>query len=283
MRLSASLENILKHFNHPALNIWFEGFQYPITEKNSGIVADKSIYGVRNGIAMINTTNTKDYYGPFGIMSEACKQMSQPFLKVTEVLMLQAEGALRGWNMGGTAQQFYERAIRKGFQELSAFGDAGSVDDYLAQDNLPAVDYVDPYNWDNNIEGRVTVGVKWNDSDDKETKLEKIITQKYIVCFPLSAEAWTTFRRTSYPRLFPVKLNPMSATVDWELQLRRIPLKETTNNALEMSSLAAALGGPQNGGTRVFWDNSDTWTFGDPADNPDNSSARVLKPNNFSN
>lgn len=283
LRLGASLENILKHFNHPGLNIWFEGYQYPITEKNSGIVADKDIYGVRQGIAMINTTNTKDYYGPFGIMSEACKQMSQPFLKVTEVLMLQAEGALRGWSMGGTAQEFYERGIRKSFQDLSQFGDVGSVDEYLAQDNLPVVDYVDPYNWDNNIDGRVSIGVKWNESDDKETKLEKIITQKYLACFPLSAEAWTTFRRTSYPRLFPVKLNPMYPNVDYELQIRRLALKESTNNTLEMSSLATALGGPQNGGTRVFWDNSDTWTIGDPSDNPDNVCGRVLKPNNFPN
>jgi hypothetical protein len=57
-----------------------------------------------------------------------------------------------------------------------------------------------------------------------------------------------------------------------------MPLKETTNNALEMASLSAAIGGPQNGGTRVFWDNSNTWTRGDATDNP---SQRVIKPNNF--
>ncbi len=278
LRLGASLENILKHFNHPGLTAWFDGYQYPITEKNAGITADKDIYGVRQGIAMSNTTDTKSGYGPFGITSESAKRMPQPFLKVTEVLMLRAEGALRGWNMGSTAQDFYERAIRLSFSENAQYGGNWSADAYLAQDELPVVDYVDPYNWDNNIAGRVSIGVKWNDADDQETKLEKIITQKYLCCFPLSAEAWTTFRRTSYPRLFPVVLNPMYPDVDYELQLRRMPLKETTNNALEMASLSAAIGGPQNGGTRVFWDNSNTWTRGDATDNP---SQRVIKPNNF--
>lgn len=95
--------------------------------------------------------------------------------------------------------------------------------------------------------------VKWNDADSDELKLEKIITQKYIANFPMSAEAWTTFRRTGYPRLFPVFLNNMPG-VDTELQLRRIPLVETSNNTLEIASLVEALGGPNNGGTRVFWD-----------------------------
>ena len=97
------------------------------------------------------------------------------------------------------------------------------------------------------------VDVKWNDADSDELKLEKIITQKYIANFPMSAEAWTTFRRTGYPRLFPVFLNNMPG-VDTELQLRRIPLVETSNNTLEIASLVEALGGPNNGGTRVFWD-----------------------------
>ena len=42
----------------------------------------------------------------------------------------------------------------------------------------------------------VQVGVKWDEGDSDEVKLEKIVTQKYIANFPQSAEAWTTFRRT---------------------------------------------------------------------------------------
>ena len=95
--------------------------------------------------------------------------------------------------------------------------------------------------------------VKWNDADSDELNLDKIITQKYIANFPMSAEAWTTFRRTGYPRLFAVFLNNMPG-VETELQLRRIPLVETSNNTLEIASLVEAVGGPNNGGTRVFCD-----------------------------
>ena len=132
--------------------------------------------------------------------------------------------------------------------------DESAIQKYLAIEKAKVVDYMDPYSGGNSIKGRVTVGVKWDDSNSKEELLEKIITQKYIANFPMGAEAWTTFRRTGYPRLFPVKLNNMPG-VDTELQIRRIPIVETENNSLEIqSTMIPALGGPNTGGTRVFWD-----------------------------
>lgn len=280
LRLGASLENILKHFNNPLLDIWFDGYQYPISEKATGIQAEKGIYGVRAGIAMINTTDTKSNYGPFGVMSEQAKDMPHPFIKLTEVEFLRAEGALRGWNMGGTAQEFYEMGIRQTFADNAPYDIENliDVDAYMAQETCDVVDYVDPLNFNHNIKGREAVGVKWNEADDNETKLEKIVCQKYIGAFPLSAEAWTTFRRTGYPKLFPVYINAMAPDVDWELQIRRMTIKKTTNNAIELAGLEAVLGGQQHGGTRVFWDNSDTWTRGEATDTPD---PIVVKPNNF--
>ena len=56
----------------------------------------------------------------------------------------------------------------------------------------------------NNMVSVTKIGVKWNEGDDLETKLEKIITQKYISLFPYSYEAWSELRRTGYPKLFPV-------------------------------------------------------------------------------
>ena len=35
-----------------------------------------------------------------------------------EAAFLRAEGALIGWNMGGTAQKFYEEGIKLSFQEF---------------------------------------------------------------------------------------------------------------------------------------------------------------------
>jgi hypothetical protein len=183
--------------------------------------------------------------------------MNEPFFKRTEATFLRAEGALRGWNMGGTAQELYEAGIRLSMNEYGI--DGAEIEAYLAQDELPAVEYRDYYKRENDIMGRVKVGVKWNEADDKEVKLEKIISQKYIANFPMGAEAWTTFRRTGYPRLFPVKVNNMM-NVDTEMQIRRESFVQNPNNGAEIAQITELLGGTQDCGTRVFWDVlSATW------------------------
>ena len=107
------------------------------------------------------------------------------------------------------------------------------MDEYLARtetvkdDNGNEIDYVDYYVNSNSCPGRIEVGVAWNDGDSDETKLEKIITQKWISMFPNGGyEAWTDFRRTGYPRLLPVpEENRWTGTPSFpvELQIRRIP------------------------------------------------------------
>lgn len=257
IRLSASLENIMKHFNHPLLTRWFDINSYAISDRETGITtpAASGVYGVRNGIMFRNlnvTGKDKGGYGPFGTLSGEFRYMHQDFFKRAECNFLRAEGALRGWEMGGSAQEFYEAGIRIGFTD-NGITDEQEIQKYIDQETCEVVDYVDPYQSKHNCPGRVKIGVKWNEGDDNETKLEKIVTQKYIANFPMSAEAWTTFRRTGYPRLFPVYVNNMPE-IDTELQIRRMPLVENGNNALDIASLTEALGGPQNGATRVFWD-----------------------------
>lgn len=281
IRLGATLENILKRYNHPLLTRWFDTNSYPIKEKTSGIQAPFSVYGVRAGINMRNNNTTgkdKGGYGPFSTLSGDFKYMHQSFFKRTEGLFLMAEGALRGWNtLGRTAKDLYEAGIRLCFQE-NGITDEEVINQYMEQTEARDIDYVDPYNNENNIAGRVKVGVKWDETDTNEEKLEKIITQKYIANFPMSAEAWTTFRRTGYPRIFPVDVNNMKDQgVDTELQLRRIPIEETTNNTLEIASLVQALGQPNTGASRVFWDKP-TETRGEQS--PDNEFALVI-PVNF--
>lgn len=128
-------------------------------------------------------------------------------MKMSEVCFLRAEGALRGWNMGGTAQSFYEQGIRTAYLE-----DRNSprkeyvnyVDDYLKVDASKGIPYVDPQGLTPDMPSVTKIGVKWNEGDSKETKLEKIITQKYIASFPYSYESWVDLRRTGYPKLFPI-------------------------------------------------------------------------------
>ncbi len=284
IRLGASLENILKHFNHPLLSRWFDTSAYAIKDKNTGVQATPDIYGMRAGLNMSSTNTTgkdKGNYGPFATLTNEYQYMAQPFFKRVEVLFLRAEGALRGWAMGGEAKDFYEKGIR-----LSLADDGVAKNDPLSEEVINAyinqtaadvrkVDYIDPYNSENNIAGRVTVDVKWNEGDSQELKLEKIITQKYIANFPMGAEAWTNFRRTGYPRLFPVKVN--SSDVDTELQIRRIPIEETTNNSLEIASLEEALGAPNSAATRVFWDIANE----ERGEKSDDNDFQLVIPKNF--
>ncbi len=279
-RLGGSLENILKRYDNPLLGAWFNRNSNAINTSSgsfSGISANQDWFGIRQGVAMINKSNEKNGYGPFSTCTQVVERMPRNYLKRTEVLFLRAEGALRGWNMGGTAQEFYERGIRLAFNENN-ITDELLISSYLNKETIGKQDLIDPYSAGNGIKGRVTAGVKWSDSDDNELKLEKIITQKYIAIFPQSAEAWTTFRRTGYPRLFPVKLNNMPK-VDTELHLRRIPIIETTNNKDEIkNSMEPAMGGPNNGGTRLFWD-VPTEQRGEIIE--PNSDSRVVIPVNF--
>ena len=57
----------------------------------------------------------------------------------------------------------------------------------------------------------ITTTPDFDDAANQEEQLEKIITQKWIACWPEGMEAWTEQRRTGYPKLF--KSKPTIATV----------------------------------------------------------------------
>ncbi len=256
LRLGGSLENIMKRQRSPLLKVWFttHGNILDAGGNSTGYMAeDEDFMGVRQGIAMINKSTKFKGYGPYSRAGAGMINMPLPWIKRTESLFIMAEAALRGWTVPGgvTAEELYRRGVILSFTENGLSKDDAEA--YLEQTTVEPVDYVDPYNTVNSLKGRVNVPAGWNDDDSNEVKLEKIITQKYIAVFPCSAPTWTTFRRTGYPRLFPVYLNNWPG-VDGELQLRRIPYVEDINNKQELATLPALLGGPNEGGTRLWWD-----------------------------
>lgn len=95
-----------------------------------------------------------------------------PFITGYESLFLQAEAAARGLGTGD-ARALYAAGIQASFDYLGATMDA----DYLTQ---PAVDFTT--------------------ATDLESKLERIITQKWVAMNGTQGfEAWTELRRTGYP------------------------------------------------------------------------------------
>ena len=266
-RVNASFESLLMSLDHPMTKYFISKNVDAITNTKTGAVtaAKSRIVGIRAGLVMESgqsvDVNPRVAYS--SLETDFISDAPTYYVKVSEVDFLRAEGAVRGWNMGGTAQFFYERGIRNA-QPEGRFDDsrqmyATYVDDYMKLEKAKAYTYVDPMDDANNMESVTTIGVKWNEGDAPEVKLEKIITQKYIALFPLSSEAWAEMRRTGYPKQFPV-LNAADYG-DGSLRngdlIRRIPFpgRGTTVGLDDITKTGLdALGGDDLQGTRVWWD-----------------------------
>lgn len=102
----------------------------------------------------------------------------------------------------------------------------------------------------------------WNEADDFEKKLEKIITQKWIAIFPNCMEAWSEYRRTGYPKLMPVVHNLSDGVVNSAEGARRLtyPADEYRDNTENLNAALSALAKESSNkkgdtmATRVWWD-----------------------------
>ena len=167
-----------------------------------------------------------------------------------EVWFLRAEAALRGWS-GEDAGTCYEQGVRSSFNQWRV----GEANAYLQSDHV-AADFVDTFTPDYSAKALCLVSPAWDEEASRETKLEKIITQKWIACYPEGCEAWAEQRRTGYPRLFPVLVNKSNGKIDMRTMIRRLnfPVSIISGNPAQYSALCEYLGGPDTGGTRLWWD-----------------------------
>ena len=101
-----------------------------------------------------------------------------------------------------------------------------------------------------------SITIKWNNNAPAAEKLERIITQKWIVLFFNGNEAWAEYRRTGYPQLIPVAYNGSGGVVNSATGPQRMPYpqEEYTNNAANVAeAVNTLLGGPDNMATKVWW------------------------------
>ena len=234
IKMSADMESIMGGYNDPRLSAFFlTSKQFPGEYK-----------GIRTGIQIENKSDRQDF--------SSVNVKSTVWMTTAEVYFLKAEGVLRGWNMGGgTAESLYEAGVMASFEQHGVSGASA----YLASTSLPK-NYIDPVDAGNNGVAVNTVPVKYDASASKKVQLQQIITQKWIANFPEGQEAWSEYRRTGFPKLFPVLVNASAGTIDSALGIRRVNFtdSEKAGNPKGVESGLPLLGGPDNGGTRLWWD-----------------------------
>jgi hypothetical protein len=206
--------------------------------------------GIRIGSAVVQAQyqgfSTPNTVATFG------QDSSQYIMTAAEVWFLKAEAALRGWANAGSVQTDYQTGIATSFQQWGV-----NSASYMTDNTSTETAYVDPRNSADNSPALSTITIAWDPGANQETMLERIITQKWIAIFPDGQEAWADYRRTGYPRLFPVVNNFSGGTISTTTQIRRLayPSNEyTTNGAAVNAAVQNLLGGPDNGGTRLWWD-----------------------------
>jgi len=74
--------------------------------------------------------------------------------------------------------------------------------------------------------------------------------------YPDGQEAWSEFRRTGYPKIFPVVINNSGGKISTDIQIRRLqfPSTEYRDNSGYVSEAVSLLGGADTGGTKLWWD-----------------------------
>lgn len=229
---------------------YMNGYNDPRREKYFDESAFGGFIGFRSGITIPNPQSIAQQYSN---MSESMrKESSMRIMSAAEVAFLRAEGALRGWSMGGTAKDLYESGITLSFEQ---FGVSGAAT-YIADNTSLPARYIDPLGAFSYAGTASTLKIAWDNSPSaKEFNLERIITQKWIAIYPNGIEAWSEFRRTGYPKLMPVVTNN-SSVVSTTRMARRLsyPQSEYTGNLTNVQqAISSYLGGPDNMATDVWW------------------------------
>lgn len=257
-RMSAAMQSTLEGYQDPRIHEYFDE-----------AVVGGGYKGIRNGLprTMKPGTLNQDHSD----MDVKWKPVSTPgpplpILHASEVSFLRAEGALRGWNMGGTAKEFYEEGIRLSMKLVTTASD-GEIEDYINSTNTPV-----PLNDVWNTPAMTDIPVRFIGSSSTqdgnpefEKALEQIITQKWIALYPNGWEAWSERRRTGYPVGYAL-ISTLNPNLDVTDIFRRVQFTENeyANNSVAVEEAIKLIGGDTND-IRLWWDKKPIEWFPTPA------------------
>lgn len=243
-RMSANFESLFKGYNDPRMPLYF-----------SPAVADGEFRGGRAGLVPGEQTvgfNRYDWLsdlGPFyrpGIMYTS----PQNIMYAAESYFLRAEGALNHWDMGGTAEELYNKGIEASMKSWGITNQT-TIDNYTAGTGLPIAPAPES-GW--GTPPLTNIPVKF--SSIEEEQREQIGTQKWIALFPGDMEAWAEMRRTGYPKMYPL-IHSDNEDMPADKMIRRIVFpdraRQTNGKAVEAAVQLLGPGGDKVS-TRLWWD-----------------------------
>lgn len=255
-RMSAAMESVLTGYEDPRTSEYW--LPDGATKDNPG--GNGKYDGLRNGLtstqltepinaATANAKVGKRWSSPDFGGNANYLETPQNIMCAAEAYFLRAEGALLGWNMGGTAKELYEAGITASMNQWG-ITDGAAISAYINSSKTPIApeDYL-------NSPAVSDAPIKF--AGDVATQKEQIAIQKWLALFPDGYEAWADYRRSRTFILYPVANsdNPdiTNTTTQW---IRRIPflLSETQNNKEAVDAAKSLLGGDDKVTTPLWWD-----------------------------
>jgi len=266
-RMSATMASVLKGYQDPRINQYFLP-TFNSGDPTFGVFANYT--GIRNGLTVAEQTipqnlavanshqgqrwaSTNVTVGGTVVGEASYTNTPQNVLETAEAYFLRAEGALKGWNMGGSAQSLYQAGITNSFAQWGV--SAALATTYITSTATPTAPHA--YTEDGTDTAVSNVPIAW--SADPTMELRQIMTQKWLGLFPDGMEAWADYRRSHVLPLYAVihSDNPLITNTSTQY-LRRIPflLSEEQTNGGAVAAAVALLGNgnPDNELTPLWWD-----------------------------
>lgn len=241
-RMSAAMESVLKGYNDPRMQKFFAP-------------ASGGVYkGLRNGLSQVQLSQPQNgnaansnVNASFGFARRGAAPW--PVFTASETWFLLAEGKLNGWNMGaGTAQSYYDGGIDASMKRWE-ITDATVIANYTAGTTTP-IALGDTYNTPALTNIPVAFGAT------EAVQREQVGMQKWLALYPYSPEAWSEFRRTGFPKLYP-RLNSDNADAPASdpasVARTTYPPIEASANPGGLASGISKLGGADKTSTKLWW------------------------------
>ncbi len=245
--MSSTMASYLKGYNDPRLSKYFQP-----------AVGNGEYRSIRNGTSAadlnnpVNKNNQVSNLGTYWVTWNGTAwtpnlTAKQPVMYAAEAFFLRSEGALNGWNMGGeTAQQLYEKGIEVSMRQWN-ITDPVAITDYQQSTAVP----VAPGDFANSP-AVSDIPVKWGGTEDVQRA--QVGTQKWLAIFPDGFEGWAEFRRSGYPKMYPV-VQSDNPDLPAGTFIQRLPYasSERATNAAELDKGIQLLGGPDKVSTKLWF------------------------------